>query len=117
MSRSIVASMAWRRFAELNREQLRGSRDALVVVPLGATEQHGPHLATGTDAFAVGAIAEGSASIASAKIPVLVAPVLAFGSSDHHLIFGGTMSLSTETYYRVLRELVESLATDGFRRI
>lgn len=106
-----------RRFAELNREQLRAANDALVVLPIGATEQHGPHLPTGTDFFTIQAVAEESAQIASAEIPVLVTPALPFGSSDHHLMYGGTLSLSTETYYRVLRELVESLVTDGFRRI
>ena len=41
-------------FAELNREQLRAlAPDALIVLPLGATEQHGPHLPTGTDYFTV----------------------------------------------------------------
>ena len=42
---------------------------------------------------------------------------LPFGSSHHHFIFGATLSLSTETYYRVLCELIESLITDGFKRI
>ncbi len=107
-----------RRFAELNREQLRtAAADSLVVLPIGATEQHGPHLPTGTDFFTIMAVAEESARIASAEIPILVTPALPYGSSDHHLPFGGTLSLSTETYYRVLRELVESLITDGFRRI
>ncbi|MFN7939896.1 MAG: creatininase family protein [Bryobacteraceae bacterium] len=106
-----------RRFAELNREQLRAANDALVVLPIGATEQHGPHLPTGTDFFTIQAVAEESARIASSEIPVLVTPALPFGSSDHHLMYGGTLSLSTETYYRVLRELVESLVTDGFSRI
>lgn len=105
-------------FAELNREQLRAlAPDTLVVLPIGATEQHGPHLATGTDFFAIQAIATASAKIAGTQIPILVAPTLPFGSSDHHLIFGGTLSLSTETYYRVLRELLESLVTSGFRQI
>lgn len=106
-----------RRFAEMNREQLRAAADALVVLPIGATEQHGPHLPTGTDFFTITAVAEESARIASAEIPVIVAPALPFGSSDHHFVFGATLSLSTETYYRVLRELVESLVTGGFRRI
>jgi creatinine amidohydrolase len=105
------------RFAELNREQLRAASDALVVLPIGATEQHGPHLPTGTDFFTITAVAEESARIAGGDIPVIVTPSLPFGSSDHHLLFGGTLSLSTETYYRVLRELLESLATDGFTRI
>ena len=107
-----------RLFAELNREQLRAAaEDSLVVVPLGATEQHGPHLPTGTDYFTVESLAREAAVIASASVPVIVTPALPFGSSDHHFVFGGTLSLSTETYYRVLRELVESLVTDGFTRI
>lgn len=90
---------------------------ALVVVPLGATEQHGPHLPVGTDYITVEFLALQAAAHASDEIPILVAPVLAYGSSDHHLPFGGTMSLDTETYYRVLCALLRSLAVDGFKRI
>ncbi len=105
-------------FAELNREQIRAAAsDSLVVLPIGATEQHGPHLATGMDFFTVESLARNAASIASAQIPIVVTPTLPFGSSHHHFVFGGTMSLSTETYYKVLYELVESLVTDGFSRI
>jgi creatinine amidohydrolase len=105
-------------FAELNREQLRAAAaDALVVIPLGATEQHGPHLPTGTDYFTVESLAREAAAIASDRLQVIVTPALPFGSSHHHFVFGGTLSLSTETYYRVLRDLIESLVTDGFTRI
>jgi creatinine amidohydrolase len=105
-------------FAELNREQIRAAApDSLVVLPIGATEQHGPHLATGMDYFTVESVAREAASIAAAQIPVVVTPALPFGSSHHHFVFGGTLSLSTETYYRVLYELVESLVKDGFTRI
>lgn len=105
-------------FAELNREQIRAAApDSLVVLPIGATEQHGPHLATGMDYFTVESLARNAALIASAQIPIVVTPTLPFGSSHHHFVFGGTMSLSTETYYKVLYELVESLVTDGFTRI
>src|SRR5262245_30869203 len=88
----------------------------MVVLPIGATEQHGPHLPVGTDAMAVEHVARTAAAVASEQIPILVAPTLFYGSSHHHLPFGGTMSISTETYYRVVRELVESLITSGFRR-
>ncbi|MFN7921365.1 MAG: creatininase family protein [Bryobacteraceae bacterium] len=105
-------------FAEMTRQQLReAAADALVVLPIGATEQHGPHLPTGTDYFTVEALSREAAAAAADRIPVIVTPALPFGSSDHHLPFGGTLSFSTETYYRVLRELVDSLATDGFTRI
>lgn len=107
-----------KRFAELNREELRAlAPTALVVLPIGATEQHGPHLATGMDYFTVEAIALEAAAIAGPEIDIVVAPALPFGSSHHHLVFGGTLSFTTETYRRMLYELVECLVTDGFRNI
>jgi len=103
-------------FAELNREQLRAlAPDALALLPIGATEQHGPHLATGMDFLTIESIANEAAR--QATVPVVIAPTLPFGSSHHHFVFGATLSLSTETYYRVLYELCESLVTDGFKRI
>ena len=107
------------RFAELHREELKrlAATGALAVVPLGATEQHGPHLATGTDWFTVDALAHEAARLASHDgLSVVVAPALPFGSSDHHLIFGGTVSLRTETYLQVLKDVLRSLAADGFER-
>ena len=105
-------------FAEMNREQLRAAAaESLAVLPIGATEQHGPHLPTGTDLFAVEALSREAAGEASSQIPVIVTPSLPFGSSHHHFPFGATLSLSTETYLRVLKDLVESLVTDGFQRI
>ena len=107
-----------RLFADLNREQLgEAAGDSLVVLPIGATEQHGPHLPVGTDWYTVEALCHEAGRRAASEIPVIITPTLAFGSSDHHLMYGGTLSLSTETYYRVLRELVESLVMDGFKRI
>ena len=105
-------------FAELNRDQLRAlAPEALAVLPIGATEQHGPHLATGMDFFTIEAIAREAARMAERDIPVVVAPTLPFGSSHHHFVFGATLSLSTSTYFRVLSDLCESLVTDGFTRI
>jgi creatinine amidohydrolase len=105
-------------FAEMNREQLKVEAPAaLAILPIGATEQHGPHLPTGTDFFTVETVARAAAEQASADVPIIVAPALPFGSSHHHFVFGATLSLSTDTYYRVLCDLLESLVTDGFTRI
>jgi creatinine amidohydrolase len=105
-------------FNELTREDLRIlAPDAVVLLPTGATEQHGPHLPVGTDTFAVEQIAREAAQRVADRVPIIVAPTLPFGSSHHHLPFGGTFSLGTETYYRVVSELVESLLIDGFRRV
>src|SRR5438034_8081666 len=90
-------------FEELTREELcAAAPDTLAILPVGATEQHGPHLPVGTDRFTVEHIARAAAAEAAGRIPVLVAPTLPFGSSHHHLPFGGTLSLGTETYYHVL---------------
>ena len=56
-------------------------------------------------------------SAGAAPVRVVVAPTLPFGSSPHHLPFGGTISLPTTTYYEVLVAILESLVTDGFRRL
>lgn len=90
---------------------------ALLVWPIGATEQHGPHLPVGADAMHAEWVATRAADSVADRFPIVVAPTLAFGSSDRHLAFGATMSVGTETYYHLLVDLVGSLVTDGFRRI
>lgn len=104
-------------FAAVDRETLNAlARDgAVLVVPLGATEQHGPHLAAGTDAIVVEELVHEAARLA--QRPVVVAPTLSFGSSHHHLSFGATLSLSTETYLRVLMDIGGTAATSGFRLV
>jgi creatinine amidohydrolase len=103
---------------EITRQEAASrAANALVVLPVGATEQHGPHLPLGTDFLIVEHITRAAAQEARRSIDVLVAPTLQVGSSHHHLPFGGTISLSTERYYAALSDLVESLIESGFRRI
>lgn len=107
------------RFAGATRTQLNdlASQGALLVIPLGAIEQHGPHLPTATDAVIIEHLVDRAAAAASVDVPVVVAPTLPFGSSDHHLPFGGTFSLSTETYLKVLKDIGHSAYASGFRKI
>ncbi len=103
---------------EMTREEAGAvAPQALVVFPVGAVEQHGPHLPVGTDYFTVEHVSRAAAAQVAEQIPVVVAPTLPFGSSHHHLPFGGTMSLSTETYYKLVYELAETLIISGFRRV
>lgn len=103
---------------ELTRDELRAvAPEALLILPVGATEQHGPHLPVGTDSLIVEHVARAAAAEVAGRIPALVTPTVPFGSSHHHLPFGGTLSLGTETFYRALRDLGESLIVGGFRRI
>lgn len=84
----------------------------MVIIPLGSTEQHGPHLPLGTDYYE----ATGMCKLISAKTGVIVAPVLFVGYSEYHSGFAGTLSLKPETMEQVLFETAEMLMRYGFRR-
>jgi creatinine amidohydrolase len=84
-----------------------------LLVPLGATEQHGPHLPLGTDATIAVALAEGAVAGTRSAI---VAPVLAYGSSGEHQTFAGTLSIGVEATELLLIELARS-ATETFDRV
>lgn len=86
----------------------------LVVLPVGATVQHGPNSTFASDAMRAYQFA---LKIAERLHPrVLVAPVMPFGIAPQHMSFPGTISLSAETFMSVLFEVVESLAEHGFDR-
>ena len=84
----------------------------MVIIPLGSTEQHGPHLPLGTDTYEALEICKKI----SAQTGVVVAPVLWIGYSQYHSGFPGTLSLRPETLEQVLFESVEMLMKYGFRR-
>ena len=97
------------------KERIRPN--ALVVMPVASTEQHGPHLPLSTDAELVTQCARRAAERVASEIPILVAPTLPFGFSEHHMSFPGTLTLSMPTYLAALTELCESLIRHGFRRV
>jgi len=98
----------------LSWPEVQGWRDAVLAIPLGATEQHGPHLPLDTDTE----IAIGLARAVSASGPtaVLVAPPLPFGSSGEHGGFPGTLSIGQAATELLVVELVRSAAR-SFDRI
>jgi len=86
---------------------------AVLVVPVGACEQHGPHLPVTTDADIAVAVAEAAAGLD----PLLVvAPVVAYGSSGEHDGFAGTLSLGREATEQLVVELGRS-ATGHFAHV
>lgn len=102
--------------AELTRiEAGRLVPDATVILPSAAIEQHGPHLPIITDTCIVEAVSRGVA--ATANVPVLIAPTVCYGASQHHFPFPGVMSLSSSTFSAILRDLLDSLARMGARRV
>ena len=102
-------------FGEQSWPQAAAQTHKVVILPLGALEQHGHHLPLLTDALIGGEIARrAEAQLGDAA---LFLPTLWIGASDHHRNFSGTISLSSDTYARVLGDMLESLIGAGFRRI
>ncbi len=85
----------------------------MVIIPLGSTEQHGPHMPLGTDYYE----ATGMSEMVSSRTGVVVAPVVLSGYSEYHSGFAGSLSLKPETMELVLFETAQWLIKHGFRRI
>lgn len=81
------------------------ARGSVVVVPIGSTEQHGPHLPLDTDTVVAEAVAAGVAQ----RLDAWCAPAVAYGSSGEHQHFAGTVSIGTPALTLLLVELARSL--------
>jgi creatinine amidohydrolase len=88
------------------------TRTDMVLIPVGALEQHGLHLPIGTD-YLNGVE---RAKLIAQRTDVLVAPILLPGQSPYHMGFEGTITLSSETLQAVIVEAARSLIRHGFRR-
>ena len=89
-------------------------RIELVLVPVGAHEQHGPNIAVSTDTISADALCRAAAALVGPA--VAVAPAVPWGVSWHHLRFAGTISLRQSTLIAVLEDIVGSLYAHGMRR-
>jgi creatinine amidohydrolase len=92
-------------------------RPAVVIVPIGSTEQHGPHLPTQVDCLLVGEVARRAARLASATTPTLITPTVWSGLAEHHMSLGATLSVDFETFFSLLRGICRSLVRHGFRNV
>jgi len=92
-----------------------GAERPVVLVPLGSTEQHGPHLPIDTDTRIAVALCEGAAAAWAARRgahPMRVAPPVAYGASGEHQGFAGTLSIGQDALERVVVELGRSAGED-----
>jgi len=98
-------------FAKLDPET------TVAVLPVGAIEQHGPHLPVSVDALIAEAVAERAFARLDDDIPALLLPTSKIGKSNEHIDFPGTLTLSAETLGKVWFEIGRSVARAGVRKI
>jgi creatinine amidohydrolase len=102
-----------RLFAELTQPEIAAQfkMNPLVILPAGSVEQHGPHLPTGTDTFAANMIAQRVAE----RMDGLVLPATPLGVTPMHMPFEGTITLTPDTFMRLVIEICASTARHGAR--
>ncbi|MDZ4719865.1 MAG: creatininase family protein [Roseiflexaceae bacterium] len=89
-----------------------------VLIPVGATEDHGAHLPLGTDLFEAREICRRTAvALEALHCPVVIGPTIPFGVSTFHMGFPGTVTLTSSTLILVLKEVMHSLYHHGFRNL
>ena len=108
----LMEEMTWPEIAEAARANLP------VVLAIGSTEQHGPHLPLGTDCF----LPQGVALEVAGRMPLVVAPPVRFGTRSRALSgggesFPGTLSLRGATLIAMIHEVLAGLARSGFKRL
>jgi creatinine amidohydrolase len=104
--------------SEMSGEEVRQAlqQTKTILIPCGATEDHGPHLPLGTDSMEAREICRRTAvALESTGCPVIIGPVIPFGTSSFHMDFAGTISLSSRTLTRLLHDVCMSLYQGGFR--
>ena len=89
----------------------------VAVMPLGAIEQHGPHLPVSTDAVIAEEMAKGALEKLSDEVPALLMPTQAIGKSNEHLAFAGTLTLTAKTLIDVWYEVAEGIRRAGLNKI
>jgi len=112
----MIQSVMWK---ELTAADLRAKAEAgaIVLLPVGSMEQHGPHLPVGVDTFLSEGMCKAAAEAIATETAVVVAPTLWCGMAEHHMAYGGTFTLDIPTYRAVLGCLLKSLERHGFKRV
>jgi len=98
-------------------DELPDRENTVIVLPTGATEQHGPHLPCAVDTvISAGVVGHALARLPEAVPAYAMAPIT-YGKSEEHLHFPGTMTLSGETLLATMNEIGESVYRAGFRKL
>jgi creatinine amidohydrolase len=113
-------SRFWADRTTLDFERLRASgvpARTIAVLPVAATEQHGPHLPLSVDTVLVDGIVAAALNHLPAELPVLFLPTQAVGLSPEHARFPGTLTLKNETILRLWTDIGESVAAAGISKL
>lgn len=104
---------------DLSAEDFRrlDMRRIVAVLPVGAVEQHGPHLPVRVDTAIVDGILQHAVARMADDFPALILPTMSIGKSHEHSAFPGTLTLSAETLGRVWYEVCESIHRAGVRKV
>lgn len=102
----------------MTRADFEKAQDNVVVLPVGSTEQHGPHLPLGVDSY----IARGISEILSERTGAIVAPTLTYGYKSKPLsgggpLFKGTIDLNGKTLIDLVYDILCEFARDGYNKI
>lgn len=111
--------MAEYEWARLRADELckYAQDDTVVILPVAALEQHGPHLPVMVDSRLAEEVSKRTASLGRDKgIPIITLPVVWHGLSEHHMPFGGTVTLTSNTFFLVVRDLIKSISRHGFSK-
>ena len=108
-----------RYWADLTSEHLAGlDRSRLIaVLPVAATEQHGPHLPISTDTAIIDGVVRATVPKLTADLPALFLPTLAYGKSNEHARYPGTLTLSATTLISVWMDIGASVARAGVKKL
>jgi len=105
------SELSWRDFAAADMSKV------VAVLPVAATEQHGPHLPVGVDTFINQGYLDRAVKLTPDDMPVLYLPVQAIGKSNEHIEYPGTLTFSHETILRAWTEIGDSVARTGCRKL
>lgn len=98
--------------------QVMPDKENIVIVqPVGAIEQHGPHLPIIVDSAISAAVIGKALAKLDTTIPAYALPLLYYGKSNEHWHFPGTITLSAQTLLAVLMEMADSVYRSGFRKL
>lgn len=106
-----LTHLTWQEVAALDKTE------GVVILPVGAIEQHGPHLPTLTDTLLVTSVLDATLRRLPESVRAWALPPLNYGKSNEHIGFPGAISLSAQTLLAVLHDIARSVHAAGFRRL